>query len=204
MVCLSLSGRVLTTPAVRKLAKQYGLDLSAIKGSGRDQRVMKNDVLQFINNPSAQSTPAATTTSTSFATQSQPSSPATPTPAVTPTTAAATAAAEPGFATPSPVPGTPSEHYGLQRVEPIRGVAKAMFKSMTAANQVPQFLLCDEIDVTELVGLREQLKQTLAKHSENVQLSFMPFFIKATSMALRQHPILNSSVSSDQVGSNFC
>lgn len=67
-----------------------------------------------------------------------------------------------------------------------------MVKTMTAALRIPHFGYCDEVDMTTLVELREDLKP-LAE-SRGVRLSFMPFFLKAASLGLLQYPILNASL----------
>lgn len=81
---------------------------------------------------------------------------------------------------------------GKDRTEPLTGFQKAMVKTMTAALKIPHFGYCDEVDLTELVRLREELKPIAA--ARGVRLSFMPFFIKAASLGLLQFPILNASV----------
>lgn len=58
----------------------------------------------------------------------------------------------------------------------MAGFQKAMVKTMTAALKIPHFGYCDEVDLTELVRLRSELKG-LAE-SRGVKLSYMPFFIK--------------------------
>ena len=58
----------------------------------------------------------------------------------------------------------------------LPGFQKAMVKTMTAALQIPHFGYCDEVDLTELVRLREELKPVAS--ARGIRLSFMPFFIK--------------------------
>ena len=57
---------------------------------------------------------------------------------------------------------------------------------------IPHFGYCDEIDVGKMVKLRNELKSTAAERG--IKLSYMPFIIKACSMALTQYPILNSQL----------
>lgn len=77
----------------------------------------------------------------------------------------------------------------------IKGFAKVMVKTMTAATAVPHFGYCDEIDMTALVALRGSLKDQA--EAAGVKLSYMPFMLKAASIALTKYPVLNSSVSAD-------
>lgn len=82
------------------------------------------------------------------------------------------------------------------RVEPIRGIKAAMAKQMTLSVQsIPHFTYCDEFDLTELVALRSRLNQQYA--DQGIKLSFMPFFIKALSLAMAEYPVLNSRVNDD-------
>jgi 2-oxoisovalerate dehydrogenase E2 component (dihydrolipoyl transacylase) len=62
------------------------------------------------------------------------------------------------------------------RKEPIRGIKKAMVKTMTAANHIPHFSYCDEYNMNVLVEYRTHFKQ-LAKE-RGIAMSYMPFFIK--------------------------
>ncbi|WP_444984339.1 2-oxo acid dehydrogenase subunit E2 [Halomonas mongoliensis] len=83
------------------------------------------------------------------------------------------------------------------RVEPLRGVRAVMAKRMVeAASTIPHFQYGEEIDVTELLALRERLKP-LAE-GEGVRLTLMPFFMKAMALAVREAPILNARLSDDE------
>lgn len=79
--------------------------------------------------------------------------------------------------------------------EPIKGVRKVMSKTMTTSLSIPHFCYMDEINLDELVRLKKYSQD--AFQSRSVKLTYMPMFIKATSMALLHFPILNSSVDSE-------
>ena len=82
---------------------------------------------------------------------------------------------------------------GGTRVEPIRGVKAAMAKQMTdSVFTIPHFSVSEEIEMDALIALRQQLKPQFEK--QDVKLTFMPIFIKALSMALKQFPIINAQV----------
>ncbi|GGP64788.1 dihydrolipoyllysine-residue acetyltransferase [Shewanella saliphila] len=85
---------------------------------------------------------------------------------------------------------------GADRVEPIKGVKAVMAKMMVeSVSTIPHFTYCEEFDLTELVTLREEMKQ---RHSsDEVKLTMMPFFMKAMSLAMIEFPILNSQVNAD-------
>ncbi|WP_088328463.1 dihydrolipoyllysine-residue acetyltransferase [Lacimicrobium sp. SS2-24] len=85
---------------------------------------------------------------------------------------------------------------GGTRVEPIRGVRAAMAKQMSASVfSIPHFSVSDEIEMDALMAARAQLKPEFEK--QGVKLSFMPFIIKAMSLALKQFPIVNAQVNED-------
>jgi len=85
---------------------------------------------------------------------------------------------------------------GGTRVEPIRGMKAAMAKQMVASvSTIPHFTFSDEIDLTDLILLRKELKEQYAK--EGIKLTMMPFFIKALSLAIKEFPVVNSQVNDD-------
>ncbi|WP_293745939.1 2-oxo acid dehydrogenase subunit E2 [uncultured Paraglaciecola sp.] len=85
---------------------------------------------------------------------------------------------------------------GGKRIVPIRGVQAAMAKHMMhSVFTVPHFSVSEEIVMDKLIETRAQLKESFEQ--EGVKLSFMPFFIKAMSLALKQFPIINSQVNAD-------
>lgn len=168
-------GPVLTTPAVRRIAKENGIDLRMVTASGKDGRVLKEDVLAFLEHRQAAPTSSAQPAKAAI----QPTMPATATTkAPTPTAA--------------PTPPRPIIVAGEDKEVEIRGLQRTMVKTMTQSNSIPHFGYCDEVEMDALVLLREELK-ALAEQ-RGVKLSYMPFILKATSLALKQYPLLNSSV----------
>lgn len=150
-------GRIPAAPAVRRLLREHGLALEEVPGSGKQGRVLKEDVLRHLEEK---------TTDTAAA---QPS--ASPT-------------AEGHVA-----PATPFPTEGEVRVEPLRGVRAVMARRMVeSASTIPHFQYGEEIDVTELLALRERLKPL----AEGSRLTLMPFFMKAMALAVREAPILNA------------
>ncbi|XP_042573828.1 lipoamide acyltransferase component of branched-chain alpha-keto acid dehydrogenase complex, mitochondrial-like [Cyprinus carpio] len=159
------------TPAVRRLAMENNIKLSEVVGTGKDGRILKEDIISFLAKQTGailpyevQKTPSPT----------EDTPPKEKTPIMAPP------------AIPRPV------FTWKDRTEPLNGFQKAMVKTMTAALKIPHFGYCDEVDLTQLVRLRSELKD-LAE-SRGVKLSYMPFFIKAASLGLLQFPILNASV----------
>ncbi|CAL1542440.1 unnamed protein product [Lymnaea stagnalis] len=176
--------KALATPAVRRLAMENNIKLSDVKSTGRDGRVLKEDILKYLE---AKQAP-------------QPVSP-TAVPCITPPPSPAVEHHMPPKPTTAPAPFTakaPSVPVGLtqpvgqDRTIPLKGVSKAMVKIMTAALKIPPFGYYDDVDVTQLVSLRKNLK--VVAEQRGIQLTYMPIFIKAASLALLQYPVLNSSL----------
>eukprot|EP00049_Salpingoeca_infusionum_P018211 m.356227 g.356227 ORF g.356227 m.356227 type:complete len:485 (+) comp17474_c0_seq1:44-1498(+) len=165
------TGKALMTPAVRRLTREHNLNIDDIVGSGKNGRILKEDVLDFLEGKTSKK-PAA---------QQQ-------APAATATTASTTPLPN---APPAPATSLQAEDVTV----PVTGIQKAMVKSMTAALQVPHFGYADEIEVDELIKLRTALKPVA--QSRDIKLTYMPFILKAASLALKQYPILNSNVNED-------
>ena len=88
------------------------------------------------------------------------------------------------------------------RVEPIRGIKAVMAKAMVnSVSTIPHFTYCEEIDMTELIKLRLELKDDLTLKEimakQDIKLTMMPFFMKAISLALKEFPVINSQVNDD-------
>lgn len=103
-------------------------------------------------------------------------------------------------ATAYPASQTPGKQQETKT--PLTKTQEQMFKTMTRSLNIPHFLYADEIDFTNLVELRRRLNKVLSKSAgpgsnEVTKLSYLPFIIKAVSMALFKHPILNARVDID-------
>ena len=163
----------LATPAVRRLASEYGINITEIQGSGKEGRVLKEDILIFLNN---QSSEKVTVKESAIPTPSVPAPEKPKQPAVT----------EQPIRRPVAI-----QTVTQDRTEPVKGITKAMIKSMSEALKIPHFGYKDEIDMTNLVELKKQLKITAEKRG--VKFTYMPVILKACSLALTQYPILNST-----------
>ncbi|MDT0581595.1 MULTISPECIES: dihydrolipoyllysine-residue acetyltransferase [Alteromonadaceae] len=90
-----------------------------------------------------------------------------------------------------------SESSDILETIPMRGIKAAMAKQMLASvTTIPHFTVSDELVMDELIALRQALKPQFEK--EGVKLSFMPFFIKALSLALHEFPVVNSRLNKDE------
>ncbi|KAK1826158.1 2-oxoacid dehydrogenases acyltransferase-domain-containing protein [Podospora conica] len=100
---------------------------------------------------------------------------------------------------PPPAPSTPATgpQGQLETPQPLTRTQEIMFKTMTRSLTIPHFLYADEVDMTSLVALRRRLNTLLPSPlspASVTKLSYLPFIIKAVSLALHQHPILNARV----------
>jgi len=146
----------LATPAVRHLTKELDVRIEDVNGSGRDGRVLKDDVYQF---------------------------------------------AKQRDSAPAQIRSSPATRGGPQTetLTKLSNTQYQMFKTMTNSLAIPHFLYADEIDFSNLSGLRARLNKGLAKSPVNdiKKISFLPFVIKAVSMAIDRYPILNARVDTD-------
>jgi len=159
------------TPIVRKLASELGVNLASVTGTGVGGRIRKEDVQSAA--PKAAPTPAAATpTASTPAAASAPAQRSTPTVPV------------------SPLRGTTVKMSRLRKV-----IASRMVESLQVSAQLTTVI---EVDVTKIARLRDRSKATFEAR-EGVKLSFLPFFAVSVCEALKQHPVLNSSVEDDQI-----
>jgi pyruvate dehydrogenase E2 component (dihydrolipoyllysine-residue acetyltransferase) len=177
--------RVRAAPAVRRFAREAGVELARLNGSGPGGRVTLNDVR---------------------AAQAAPRAPAAPSrlPAAAPAPATRAPAAAPARSTAGggeiPVPylaaARPHELPGDERV-PLRGLRKRIAQQMRLAKQTAaHFTYVEEFDVTDLKRLRDKAKARAAE--AGIKLSYMPFILKAMVPALRAFPLLNASLDEER------
>ncbi|KAF6214251.1 hypothetical protein GE061_008991 [Apolygus lucorum] len=160
----SAASKALATPAVRRIAKEFKIPLGDVRGSGKSGRVMKEDVLKYLESNSA--TPREGISSSD---SQQP-------------------------AGHKHLSSEPQDWLDSDKTVPIAGIKKVMARTMTESNSIPSFGYSDELDVTKLVALRNDIKTQLQATGNNI--TYMPFFIKALSNALVRYPELNSHVDS--------
>jgi len=161
-------GRIIAVPAARKLAREMGLELTQIPGSGPNGRIRLEDVKAYAKSP---------------------------TPNVERQTAARPTAHSPqpsGF--PAPVQyKSPKGYEALETRIPLRGLRRAIANQMVASHlYTVRTLSVDEADLTDLVAMRGRLK--LEAEAQGVKLSYLPFIFKALAIALKKFPSVNSSM----------
>jgi pyruvate/2-oxoglutarate dehydrogenase complex dihydrolipoamide acyltransferase (E2) component len=133
------TGDVLATPAVRKLAKDFGVDIATVSGTGPQGRVTEEDVRR------------------------------------------------------ASAPDAPSSTTAAEERIPFRGKRRMAAKKMVLSKStIPHALLVDEADVSNLLAMRESLREIGAK--EGVKITILPFIVQAVVTALRTHPAMNASL----------
>ncbi|XP_034175468.1 dihydrolipoamide branched chain transacylase E2 isoform X2 [Osmia lignaria lignaria] len=137
--------KVLTTPAVRRIAMENDIKLKDVVSTGKNGRVLKEDILAHLEKISVGS--------------------------------------EKKRAEEKPI---------AEKVMPIKGYTKHMWKTMTQSLSIPDFMYSDECNVNKLMNYRNEAKDFLKQ--QGISLSLMPFFIKAASKALEKIPQLNAWV----------
>jgi pyruvate dehydrogenase E2 component (dihydrolipoamide acetyltransferase) len=162
--------KVLATPSVRKFAREKGVAISQVNGTGKNSRVTKDDVLAFA---------AGGATAPAVVAESAASEATT----TTTTTAAVSSVVVEGARVEERVP--------LKGIR--KAIANAMVKSMYTA---PHVTIMDEVDVTQLVALRKKAKP-LAEQ-KGVKLTYLPFIVKTLVAAARQFPVLNASIDDEK------
>jgi len=164
-------GRALAAPATRRLARELGVDINQVPGTGPAGRVTSEDVRAFAAGRTAPAPGQAA---------GAPPAPepveAKPAPQAAPAPATAAAAADPAD----------------ERI-PLRGIRKVIAERMVKSKYTaPHVTAVEEVDMTELLAFRAQAKELAAR--KGIKLSFMPFVIKAVVAALREFPYLNASI----------
>ena len=165
------------TPIVRQLAKEKGIDISTISGSGVNGRVKKEDVLNATGTPVAAQVvakPVAAAVSAPVATPTPVSAPAKP--------------ATPAASVEQPLRGRIEQTTRLRRV-----IAERMVQSLHISAQLTSVV---EVDVTKISSLRNKVKDSFVAR-EGVKLSFLPFFAKVAVETLKEFPIVNATISAD-------
>jgi|SRR6516162_1085062 len=182
-------GRVHSSPLVRRMAKEHGIDLSTVQGTGAGGRISKQDIEAVIAGSGG--APAAVPSVVSI--------PAARPVLVPPTPAPATVAA----------PGAPGMHaqvaletavprekiyFGNYEVQSMSTMRQRIAEHMVTSKRVSAHVYSvDEIDMTKIAVLRAKSKEEFEKRYDT-KLTFMPFFVKAAVAGLRAFPTLNASL----------
>jgi len=176
--------RTKSSPLVRRIAEEHGVDIAKLEGTGLSGRVTKNDILSFIESGAPAVSGQRTAAPAAPSGVTGPSSPA----------AGKAIAAVQGAPTPSPV--KPSEGDRVEQMTIMRKkISEHMVQSRRTSAHVTTVY---EIDMTRIAKLREQNKQSFEERT-STKLTYMPFIFQAVNNALRKFPIFNAQVSGDQI-----
>jgi pyruvate dehydrogenase E2 component (dihydrolipoamide acetyltransferase) len=158
-----------SSPLVRKIAREHGISLSQISGTGLGGRITKQDIVGFIErqgSAAATSAPAAV----SVPAASAPSRPTTPAPAA--------------------YPGD---------LVPMTQMRKLIAKHMIESRRTSAHVHCMyEVDFTRIVNLRNKHKAGFEQR-HGVRLTYMPFFVRAAIIAIQQWPIVNAVIEGENI-----
>jgi 2-oxoglutarate dehydrogenase E2 component (dihydrolipoamide succinyltransferase) len=188
---------VRAAPSARKLAEENGVDLSTVSGTGRGGVVSKPDVIGALDARSAGSDPAAAP-DTPPAPKAAPAAPATPAvPVAAPAAPSKSAAAKPAAPkAPAASPRAAGERETREKMTTRRKrIAENLVASQANTAHLTTF---NEIDMTAVSDVRTRMKERVEKE-HGVKLSFMPFFAKATALALKAYPLVNAQIDGDEI-----
>jgi len=183
--------RIHSSPLVRRMAKEHGVDLSTLEGSGAGGRITKQDIEAAIAASSGAAPAAAPTAAT------RPIPPPAPAAVARPGAAAAHGSQ---FISALQV-AVPREriYFGNYEVHPLSVMRQKIAEHMVASTHVsPHVYSVDEVDMSKIAALRAKSKDEFEKRYET-KLTFMPFFVKAAVAGLRAYPIVNASLDGTNV-----
>ena len=165
------------SPLVRKMAREYGIDLRQVKGTGAGGRISKQDLEAYMSAQGARTMAQATT----------------PAPAVQPV------AQQPAAAPPAAPPPMPRAQAPQSRVEPMSimrvKIAEHMVNSKRTSVHVTTV---HKTDMTRIAKLRERHKADFQQR-HGYSLTYLPFVIAATVEAILEYPILNASIEGNNI-----
>lgn len=162
-----------TSPSVRKLLEQHGLNASQVKGTGKNGRISQADVNAHVAGGGASPIAAAPVAVVA-------------TPAKAPAPVAASA------------PVVPQGERVEERVPMTRLRARIAERLLTATQTTAMLTTFNEVDMSAFIALRNQYKAQFEK-SHGIKLGFMSIFLKAATEALKRYPDINASIDGDDV-----
>ncbi|MEK0313938.1 dihydrolipoamide acetyltransferase family protein [Cohnella sp. 56] len=155
---------VLATPSVRKFAREKGVAIADVSGTGKHGRITREDVIGYAEGGAPAKAEAASEAA--------------------PAAAASSAA---------PAARAAQSGPGVEERVPFKGIRKAIANAMVkSVYTAPHVTLMDEVDVTALVALRNRSKAFAEK--KGVKLTYLPFIVKALVAAVREFPVMNAMI----------
>ena len=189
----SSSERIHSSPLVRRMAKEHGIDLATVAGTGAGGRISKQDIEAVIASGAAGGALAAASVVSIPAAR-----PVLVPPAPVPSAAPGASGAQTHVALETAVPRE-KIYFGNYEVQAMSTMRQRIAEHMVASKHVsPHVYSVDEIDMTKVAVLRAQAKGEFEKRYET-KLTFMPFFVKAAVAGLRAFPTMNASLDGTNV-----
>jgi 2-oxoglutarate dehydrogenase E2 component (dihydrolipoamide succinyltransferase) len=169
--------RTKSSPLVRNIAREHGIDITRLEGTGMSGRVTKNDILSFIESGAAMTPQEAMQTTGAHVTQSASAMPQAP-----------------------PIQAPPiAPPAAADRVEQMSNMRKKIAEHMTLSRRTSAHVTTVyEIDMTRIARLRQEHKRAFQERT-GTKLTFMPFIFQAITNAIRKFPVFNAQVSGDQI-----
>ncbi len=178
-----------SSPLVRRMAKEHGLSLQAIEGTGSAGRITKDDVLNHLQGQNQEGGAAPAAPAPTPARASAPAPGATPARAETQATVAQSSQNQ----SPALAEATAGQLVAMSKMRSI--IAQRMVDSKRTNAHVHTVF---KIDMTRIVRLREKEK-TKYEQRNGVKLTYMPFIARAVTHTLRKMPIINASMEADNI-----
>ena len=183
-----------TSPLVRRLAREYSVDLSRIQGTGLEGRITKQDVLNYVA-AGSNALPREAEAETVQPEERGAEIPREVTTAAMPVAELAAPVREPAAEAPAAIP----RFVGETEVVPMSMMRKSIADHMLLSKRTSAHVhTVFEVDMSSVVALREKYKDEFEKR-ERIKLTFTPFFVKALVDTVREFPIVNCSVSGDTI-----
>lgn len=166
------TGKAYASPSIRRLAREYGVDLTLVNGTGPKNRILKDDIRLYIksvlSNPSCSNLIASSNTAGGL-----------------------------GFEL-APLKEIDFSKFGEIEVVELSKIQKISGPSLQRnAIIIPHVTQFDEADITELEEFRKEQNTIYSKMNSDVKISPLVFVVKAVAKALRLHPNFNASLSTD-------
>lgn len=166
------TGKAYASPSIRRLAREYGVDLTLVNGTGPKNRILKDDIRLYIksvlSNPSCSNLTASSNTAGGL-----------------------------GFEL-APLKEIDFSKFGEIEVVELSKIQKISGPSLQRnAIIIPHVTQFDEADITDLEEFRKEQNTIYSKMNSDVKISPLVFVVKAVAKALRLHPNFNASLSTD-------
>jgi pyruvate dehydrogenase E2 component (dihydrolipoamide acetyltransferase) len=176
------------SPLVRKMARENNIDLARVPGTGAGGRITKQDVEAFMAQ-GAKAAPAAPA--------AQPAAPAAPAAPVPPPAPAAPPPPPPAVAAPTAPP--PMAGPARTRIEPLSTMRAKIAEHMVMSRHTSAHVTTvHRVDMTKVAKMRERHKATF-QANYGFSLTYLPFIVRASVVALRQYPLLNASLDGNNI-----